>query len=122
MPSERPNAPKPPTVPDPTPGLYPGGHARIEVPSGGTQKIVWRAAEAFEISFEELKSNKGNGGGKPGVAQVASTAVTQGAGGTYSYEVTLAKGNGTRKSLSSKYSLKFASSPYILDPVIIVDR
>ncbi len=108
----------------PSPGLYRGGHARIEISQGVTQAIVWRSDDRFWIRFEGLKSDKGNGGGHLGNSDPAAytEALHVAPSGPYEYRVVLSP-RMVGKAESVKYWLNVTDrTGFELDPVIIVDR
>jgi len=107
-------------------GLYAGGHARLEMESGDSDKdLIWRSAAPFWIMFEPLKSNNGQGGdnGQVCTNQLPNKFIE--VGGSGPYELTCNVRRGGKKTFTFKYHVATtdpARPGFKLAPVIIVDR
>ncbi len=111
----------------PQKGVYRGGHARIDLPKGGVHGIVWQASEPFEMRFEILLSDEGDGAGdiatpKEPIDWKPADAGQQGR--VYTFPLSLKTNNArSREVIAVKYWIRaVADRSFELDPVIIVRR
>ena len=114
----------------PTEGLYGGGNALIESKSSRDKNVIaWKSDSPFWIRFEDMKSNRGNGGNRFGPADFTKSSDDGTDPFKYHFELELPGGGG--KTESAKYFLTVSGVDprdprkalgFELDPVIIVDR
>jgi hypothetical protein len=100
------------------PGMYEGGHARINRRGSGIRKIVWVAQQSFKIDFKELSSNVEVGqGNKDDLFSSTKDESTS----NFRFEGNLRGGSGI-ESVAYKYIISNMAGCENLDPLIIVDR
>jgi hypothetical protein len=100
------------------PGMYEGGHARINRRGSGIRKIVWVATQSFKIDFQELSSNAEIGQGNKD--DLFSSTHDQ-SNTSFRFEGNLRGGSGI-ESVAYKYIISNMAGCEDLDPLIIVDR
>ncbi len=117
-----------PTILDsPQRGVYKGGNAYIDLPKSNRHSINWQAREPFEMKFETLVSDEGNGDDKVGDPDEPvdwSPAKGPSPTGIYTFPLPLKiKSSKGVEVITAKYFIRMVAYPkFELDPIIIVRR
>ena len=101
------------------PGVFDGGHARINRRGSGIRKIVWVCSQPFNIAFQEMSSSAALGTGDQSDLFSSTNGPVQ-SGGLWRFEGILRGGSGV-ESVAYKYTVQIDGCE-VLDPLIIVDR